>query len=257
MGPLSPILSMEDASSSYKVFPIIVALILGGFFVLGKYVEVRGVDRPTISVQAEGKVMAQPDIARLDFGVQTGRVQTAQAAMEALTKKMNKIIEAVQAAGVEEKDISTQALWLNPAYDYTDGRRVDRGFEAGQNLQVKVRDLDKIGEVLNAAVSDGANQVGSVSFTIDDPEEMRAKAREMAITKAKAKAGVLASQLGKRLGKLTGFNEGYVSYPVNYDRVNMKIESLGVGGAVDAPMPALPAGEQEVSITVTLTYDLK
>jgi len=246
-----------SSRSCCKFLPIIVALVLGGFFVAGKYVEVRGVDRPSISVDAEGKVMAQPDIAQLAFGVQTGRVQTAQGAMESLTTKMNKVVEAIKAAGVEEKDISTQALWLNPAYDYTDGKRVDRGFEAGQNLQVKVRDLEKIGSVLNVAVSDGANQVGSVSFTIDDPEELRAQAREMAITKAKAKAATLAAQLGKSLGKLRAFNEGYVGYPVNYDRVNMKLETSGMGGGAEAPMPVLPAGEQEVSVTVTLTYDLK
>ncbi len=255
---------MEDTSSPCcggrshgASIPILVALILGGLFVVGKYVEARGIDRPSISVDAEGKVMARPDIAQLAFGVQTDRKKTAQDAMTSLTERMNSIVETVKAAGVEEKDISTQALWLNPAYDYTEGKRIDRGFEAGQNLQVKVRKLDKIGDVLNAAVSKGANQVGSVSFTIDDPEDLRAQAREMAITKAKAKAAKLAAQLGKSLGKLKAFNEGYVPYAVNYDRANsMKVETLGIGGG-EAPAPVVPTGEQEVSVTVALTYELK
>lgn len=235
---------------------LLCALILGGLFVVGKYVEVRGVEKVMISVDAEGKVMAQPDIALLEFGVQTDRMKTAQEVMASLSKKMGAIVDAAKATGVAEKDISTQALWLNPAYDYVDGKRVDRGFEAGQNLQVKVRDLDKIGDVLNAAVTRGANQVGSVSFTIDDPEELRAKAREMAITKAKEKAVKLAAQLGKSLGKLSGFNEGFVGYPVNYDRAsNAKMEVMSVGAG--APAPVLPAGEQEISVTVTLTYELK
>ncbi|MDD5623921.1 MAG: SIMPL domain-containing protein, partial [Candidatus Peribacteraceae bacterium] len=169
--------------------------------------------------------------------------------------KMNKILAAVKEQGVEEKDISTQSLYLNPAYDYQDGRQVERRFEASQSLTVKVRNLDKIGEVLNAAVTQGANQAGGVSFTIDDPEELRKQAREMAITKAKAKAQLLAQQLGKTLGKLTDFNEGYVGYPVNYDRME-KSMAISAGG-IAAPSPVVPAGEQEVSVTVTLSYELR
>jgi uncharacterized protein YggE len=132
---------------------------------------------------------------------------------------------------------------------------VDRGFEASQSLAVKVRDLAKIGDALNAAVSKGANQAGGVSFTIDDPDVLRQQAREMAITKAKAKAALLAQQLGRPLGELKGFSEGARGYEVNF----MKTMAEGIGGAMDAsvPAPVVPAGEQEVSVTVTLTYELQ
>jgi hypothetical protein len=244
-----------SSSCCKRTLPLLLAvLIAGGLFVVGKYVEVRGYTHTTISVEAEGKVMAQPDIALLQFGVQTDRQKTAQAVMEILAKRMTAILDAVKATGVEAKDINTQSLWLNPAYDYKDGQRVDQGFEGGQNLSVKVRDLKKIGDVLNAAVSKGANQAGSVSFTMDDPEVLRKQAREMAITKAQEKAKVLAAQLGRSLGKLQGFNEGSVGYPVNYDRAEktLMVNSVGAG----APAPVVPTGDQEVSVTVTLTYEL-
>ncbi len=174
--------------------PVIVALVAGGMYVAGKYVETRHMDQFTISVQGQGKVNAVPDIATLNFGVQTGRQKSADGAMKMLSTNMNKVFDAIKAAGVDEKDIKTQYLSLNPAYDWNEGKRIDRGFEANQSLMVKVRDLDNISHVLDAAVSNGANQAGSVSFTIDDPEELRAKAREEAISDAKVKAQKLASE---------------------------------------------------------------
>ena len=147
--------------------PVLVALIAGGLYVTGKYVETRHMDQFTISIQGSGKVSAVPDIASLNFGVQTGRQKTAAGAMNMLTDNMTAVVEAIKESGVEEKDIRTQYLNLNPAYDWNEGKRVDRGFEATQSLVVKVRDLDKISAVLDAAVKAGANQAGSVGFLIE------------------------------------------------------------------------------------------
>lgn len=237
--------------------PIAVALVAGGLYVAGKYVETRHMDQFTISVQGQGTVNAVPDIATLNFGVQTGRQKTADGAMKMLTDNMTKVIEAVKAAGVEDKDIYTQYLSLNPAYDWNDGRRIDQGFEASQSLMVKVRDLSKISAVLDAAVRSGANQAGSVGFTIDDPEELKAKAREEAITDAQMKAQKLARDLGVSLGKMQGFWEeyGYNGSPVMM-RSEMAMDSGGYGGG--GPIaPPVPAGEQEVSVSVNLTYRIR
>jgi uncharacterized protein len=237
--------------------PVLVALVAGGMYVAGKYVETRDQSIPTISVQGEGKVLANPDIALLTFGVQTGRTRTAQAAMETLAKQMNAIIDSVKAAGVESKDINTQYLSLNPSYDYREGTRVDQGFEANQNLQVKVRDLSKISDVLDAAVSKGANNVGGVSFTIDDPEELRGQAREQAIADAQQKAEKLAADLGHPLGKFLGFSENG-GYPMPQYEMRMTMDSaMGVGGATPSFAPQIPAGEQEIIVTVFLTYQLR
>lgn len=237
--------------------PIVVALVAGSLYVAGKYVETRHMDQFTINVQGRGEVMSVPDIATLNFGVQTGRQKTADASMQMLTEKMTKVMAALTAVGIEEKDIRTQYLSLNPSYDWNEGRRIDEGFEANQSLIVKVRDLKKISEVLDAAIKSGANQAGSVNFTIDDPENLRAEARTKAITNAKEKAEKLAADLGVTLGRMQGFweEQGY-NEPMYARNVMMdSVEGMGGGGAPMAP--PLPAGEQEVVVSVNLTYKLR
>ncbi len=233
--------------------PISVAAVLGVFYLGGKAIESRDFTPATISVSGEGKVSAVPDIASLSFGVQTGRVSTAQDATARLQKDMTAILEAVKAKGIEEKDITTESLYLNPAYDWTDGGQLPRGFEASQSLRVKIRDLSKIGDVLSAATAAGANQIGGVTFTVDDPETLRTQAREKAILQAKEKAVKLASELGVTLGKLKGFNEGFGSMPPVFER-SMMLDGMGGGGG--GPLP-VPTGEQELMTTVTLTYEVR
>ena len=252
-----PSLPMEEKALYLKPpvwLPVLVAVVAGGMYVAGKYVETRHMDQFTISVQGQGKVNAVPDIATLNFGVQTGRQTTADGAMKMLSDRMNKVFEVVKAQGVEEKDISTQYLSLNPAYDWNEGQRIDRGFEANQSLVVKVRDLEKISAVLDAAVKAGANQAGSVGFTIDDPEELRAEAREEAIADAKMKAQKLAMDLGVSLGKMQGFWEDFGGY--GGGPVMMRAEAMDSAGGGYAPTP-IPAGEQEVNVNVNITYRIK
>ncbi len=237
--------------------PLLVVLIAGSSYIAGKHVEVSGYQPVTISVNGEGKVTAVPDIAELSFGVQTGPQPTAKAAMEKLQKSMNAAFEAVKALGIEEKDISVQSLWLNPSYDWNNGKQTLRGYEANQSLSVKVRDLDKVSDVLSAATNAGANQAGGVTFTIDDPEILRADARKKAIANAQEKAEQLAEQLGVELGDLKGFSEGGGGYqpPMPYMAKTAMMESVG-GGMADASVP-LPAGEQEVMVNVSMTYEVE
>lgn len=215
--------------------------------------ETRDRERLTISVSGEGRVFGSPDIAELSFGIQTGRMDTAKVAMEKLRKSMDAIFRAVKDHGVEEKDIRTEHFSLNPVYDWTEKGQVFRGFEASQSFRVKVRDLDQVDDVLTAATDAGANQAGNVQFTIDDPETQRAEARAEAITEAKAKAKVLAANLGGRLGKLKSFNESTSGWA--QPMMLMRAEKAGMEG--DTPDLPLPAGEQEVTVKVTLTYELK
>ena len=239
--------------------PILVVLIGGGFYVYGKNIEVRttGHEPVVISVTADAKVSGAPDIASLSFGVQTGRQPSAKAAIENVRKNMTKVLEAVKKAGVEDKDITTESFWLSPVYDYSNGTQIPRGYEANQSLRVKVRDLDKVGDVLTAATDAGANQAGSISFDIDDPDALVAEARAKAIEKAKAKADVLAASLGLHVSKITGFSEGGGYAPVPMMMKSM--DAYGVGGgamAVRESVP-MPVGEQDISSTVTLMYELR
>lgn len=250
---------MENTSLTVRpsAWALIVAVIIGGgFYIYGKTLDQQApVTSPfVVSVSAEGKVTAPPDIALLSFGVQTGRQPTAKAAIALITKNMTNVVDAVKKLGVEDKDITTEQFWLNPAYDYVNGTQVQRGFEATQSLSVKVRDLDKTGDVLSAVTAAGANQVGGVSFGIDNPDELRAQARAKAIEKAKAKAEVLAANLGASLGRMTGFSEGgdYSPRPYMMEKANI---AMGAP-SVDASVP-VPSGEQNITVTVNLSYELR
>ena len=234
--------------------PIAVALIAGGMYVMGKYVEKQDFSPVMITVSGDGHVFAVPDIAELSFGVQTQSKREAKDAMEILSERMKAIFTAVKKEGIPEKDIQTEQFSLHPVYDWTErGGRGLKGYEAYESLRVKVRDLDMVDDVLSAATNAGANQAGSVQFTMDDPDVLKSVAREEAIKEAQEKAKVLAKDLGLRLGKLKGFNEGGGGY------IAMTMRAMdGVGGGIEeSASPPLPAGEQKVTVSVTLTYEVK
>ena len=232
----------------------LVVIVGGLFYVGGKYIETRDREIPMISVSGEGKTSVTPDIVRLSLGVQTGQMKTASAAMQTLKTSMDKVLAAVRAQGIDNKDINTQQFYLSPVYDWSTGRQIILGYQATQSLEVKVRELDKASDVLGAATSAGANQAGDVQFTVDDPEKARAEARAKAIVQAQQKAEQLAKDLGGRLGKIKNFSEGYNGgYPVptmsrSYDMAAEGAEKQAV---------ELPAGDQEVNVSVSITYELR
>lgn len=234
------------------LLPIIIVLLAGGFYIYGKNIETRDRTVPTITVSGEGKTFANPDIAELNLGIETGRQATAKEAMKKLSDGMNAVFAAVKGAGVAEKDIKTASFNLSPIYDYTQSGQVFRGFQASQSLTVKVRDLDKASDVLSAATAAGANQAGGVNFTVDDPEAARSIAREEAVTKARAKAEKIAQDLGMRLGRVQSFNEGGGYTPP----IMMMRKDMAVGAPEAASIP-LPPGQQEVDVSVNITYELK
>lgn len=253
---------METSSLSKMLAGAMVlsAVIVGGAFVAGKHLESKtalktsSTNYSQITVSGEGKISASPDIAQLTFGVQTGPQKTAQAAMEMLKKDMNAAFAAAKAQGVDEKDIRTESFSLSPSYDWNDGTQKLRGYEANQTLRVKVRDLEKMSGILTAVTEAGANQAGGIEFTIDDQDALMTQARTIAIGKAKAQAETLAKELGVRLVKITGFNEGggYIP-PMPYATRTANME-MGMGGA--AMDVALPAGQQDITVNVSLTYEI-
>lgn len=251
---------LMDSSKFTPAHAILVAVLIGGgFYVYGKHLDrtPTTVAPGTISVTGEGKIAISPDIAEMSFGVTTGVQATAKAASDKVAKDMEKILAAVKATGVEDKDITTESFYLNPSYDWTDGRQRLRGYEATQSLRVKVRDLTKVGDVLTAATDNGANQAGGVSFTLEEPEAKKDEARTEAIANAKKKAEALATQLGQTLGDVQSFSESGGGWypPVMYAA---REEAYGVGGgSADAAKAVMPAGEQDLTVTVNITYELK
>lgn len=206
-----------------------------------------------IVVSGTGKAYIKPDIAVVNFGVKT-EAKRSQDAVDQNNTKMTAITKAVKDLGVEDKDIQTTLYNLSPVYNWTEmGGRIFVGYSLDQQITVKIRNFEKINEILDKATTAGANSVGDLQFTVDDMEKVRAEARTKAITDAKAKAQSLANEAGLRLGKLINVSEGYNNYPQPI---------YGMGGAdmakeLSSVAPSIQTGQMEVNVSVNLTYKLK
>lgn len=208
----------------------------------------------TVSFSGEGKVLAKPDIAVADFSIVTEAV-TSKAAQDANSEKSNKVTDFLKKQKIDDKDIKTTSYNIYPQYEYPrSGVPRIKGYQVSQTLEVKIRDLGNVSFVLDGVVTAGANQVSNLSFEIENPEKLKAEARAKAIEDAKSKAKELKSQLGINLGRIINFSEGISGYPVPmmYDS---SMKSMGMGGGPITP--SVPSGENEITVDVTITYQIK
>jgi len=217
-----------------------------------------------ITVSGEGEVFAVPDTAEFSFTV----LETAATSAEvqaAATTKANDAIKALVDLGIEEKDIKTVAYDLYPKYEWRtnttcvrfpcEQNQVQVGFELNQTVQVKVRAIDRAGEMLEAVTGKGVSSVSGLTFTVADEDGIQADARKQAIDDARAKADKLASDLGVSLVRIIGFSEGGVP-PVMFARDSA--QTLGMGG--DEMMKSsvsVPTGENRVVSNVNITYEIR
>ncbi len=204
----------------------------------------------TISFNGEVKVRAKPDVAAISLSIVTEAV-TSKAAQDDNSRKSKAVTNFLKNQGVEEKDIKTTGYNIYPQYNYPrNGNPEIRGYQVNQTIDVKVRDLDKVSSVLDSVVSAGVNQVNSLSFEIDEPEKLKAEAREKAIEDARAKADELEDQLGVDLGKIVNFSESIGGFPGPIFYAAER--GMGGGGG-----PSVPTGENEIVVQVTITYQIR
>jgi hypothetical protein len=210
-------------------------------------------DRDTIVVSGEGKVTSQPDLAQVSLGVQTDAL-TVKDAQAQNTQKMNAIISAVKALQVASKDIQTSNYNIQPKMDWTNGTSKIIGYTVTQNIDVKVRNLDSVGDVLAKGGELGANQVGGITFTVDDPTSLQAQARGKAIDDARTKANALAKQLGLTIVKVVTFSENQGGSPIVYP---MMAKAYDAVAAAPAPSPQIQSGSLDVTSDVSVTFEVR
>ncbi len=209
----------------------------------------------TIMVNGVGKVNGKNDIAMTTMGYSNTDkdIAKAQADNKAV---MDKIYAELKQMGIEEKDLQGNYS-ITPDYNFTSERGQElRGYRVSNSLTIKIRDLSKISSVLALAGKYGANDVGGLSFTIDDPENLKAQAREKALADAKTKAVRLAQSLGVRLGSVVTYNEyENPGYDHAYKSMDM---AMGMGGVMmNATAPAaVPAGSMDVNMNVSVIYEI-
>lgn len=165
-------------------------------------------DGTLLSVSAQAEASRVPDVASLSTGVVTQAVD-ANAALAANAKQINQVMAAIKAAGIAEKDIQTSGINVNPQYKYTDNQPPTiTGYQASNTVSIKVREIGKLGEVLDALVASGANQVNGPSFEIDQPEAVYDEARRAALEKAQQRAQMYAKSLGMKVRRIVSISEG-------------------------------------------------
>lgn len=222
----------------------------------------------TISVTGVGEVFATPDVTTFTFTVEAKEAD-ASAAQSKSAETMNAVLAYLKETGVEEKDVKTEYYNLAPEYEYPQsmctqwscppqGEPKLVGYKVSQNVSVKVRDTAKAGEIISKVGEKGAMNVSGLNFTIDDEEVLKTEAREKAIADAKEQAEVLADNLGVRIVRMNGYwEESNGGYPIAYGMGgDMKFDAMSAR-AESSVAPALPSGENTVTVRVNLTYEIK
>lgn len=217
----------------------------------------------TITVQGQGRAMLPPDVARISFTVQNTSATVADA-QAATTKQVDAAIAFVKEQGVAEKDVRTFSYNISPQYSYpnpcTAGAvcpeysRAPRitGYQVSESIQVTMRDLAKVGDMLGGLGKLEVQNVNGPDFALDDSTAGYDAARADAIAKAKAQADLLAKELGVRLGKIVNFSESSGGYPY-------PMMAYGMGGMAEskASAPSVPAGENTYTASVSVTYEIR
>lgn len=205
----------------------------------------------TMTVSGIGIATGKPDIATINLGV-TSEAKTATAALAENNQKMSTLFSSLKKAGIKEKDIQTSQFNVSPRYvknrpgsSYSENR-ID-GYRVSNQIHVIVRDLDRFGRTLDAAVGDGANTMNRISFGFSDPEPLVDQARVRAIKDARRKAALYAETAEVGLGKILIFQEQYSGSPQPKQSRMM---------AEDMSSVPIAVGESQISANVTITFEL-
>ncbi|MEM9422064.1 MAG: SIMPL domain-containing protein [Pseudomonadota bacterium] len=207
----------------------------------------------TLSVSGTGKATGTPDLATMDFAV-IAQADTASAAMRKNANQMTKVRDALEALGVQQKDMQTGNFYLQPRYPRNsvsarDDRKID-GYTANNTLTVRLRSVDKVGTAIDRAVAAGANSLGGLRFGFQNTDDLLARARRAAVRDARATAELLVDEAGVKLGAVQSISTHSAGpQPLLEGRMM----------AVDASMASTPieAGEGQISVQVNIVYGLE
>lgn len=205
-----------------------------------------------IWVNGSGKVMAVPDVAILRLGIEA-QESTVTEAQSRAAEAMDKVMEALQREGVDEKDIQTQRYNIRRVtrWDNDRDQEIVIGYRVTNTVTAKIREVAGAGAVIDAVAVAGGDltRIDSIGFTVDDPSEYYAEAREQAVADAAAKAKQLAEVAGVKLGKPTYISENtYVPGPIYRQDMMAKAEGAS---AVETP---ISPGEMEITTNVQMAY---
>jgi uncharacterized protein len=250
---------------------ILAVLALLALFLLAKsinefsHVGERGqfAQQDAITVSGKGEVFAVPDIATFTFSINEEGKDVSEAQKKSAAKN-NVAMKYLKDNGIDEKDIKTEGYNANPKYDYSQIVCIKYpcpsntpkliGYEVSETISVKVRNVEKAGDILSGIGSTGVSNISGLSFTVDNEETIRAEARAKAIADAKEKAKVLTKALGVKIDGVVSF---YEDNNVNMPMYAMDSKAMGIGGGEASPVSEIAKGQNKITVNVNVTYRIK
>ncbi len=206
-----------------------------------------------ISVSGQGIITVVPDLARITLGVEATADSAAAAQQDAATK-MDAVVAQLKAQGIPDKDIRTVRFDLSPDYDYSTRTPVLKGYKVTNLVVVTLREVSKVGSLLDAVVNSGATRLQGISFSTSDPSAASAQGREEALKNAQSKAEQLAKLAGVTLGAPISIEETTSAPPTPVDIAQKAAAAPSASGAFQTP---INPGSQEVTTTVHVVYSIR
>ncbi len=215
----------------------------------------------TITVSGRGEVISIPNIATFSYTISEVK-EDVLSAQNLVAERNNELIDLLKNNEINERDIRTTSYQIRPKYEWQaafcpperpclPSRNVLIGQEVSHTVQVKVREMSKVGEILSLVGQKNVSNLTSLDFTIEDRDAVLAEAREKAISDAKEKAEILSKQLGVRIVGIVDFREDAGHLPVE------KFEMMDTRMVVQSSIPEIPAGENLISSSVQITFEIR
>ncbi|HKS86602.1 MAG TPA: SIMPL domain-containing protein [Pseudolabrys sp.] len=196
-----------------------------------------------VTVTGEATIAVAPDTATMRIGV-SSQEKTAREASETNAKQMTSVLAAIKSAGIADRDVQTSRLSLQPQYDPNKGTPHLTGFQATNQVTVRIRDIDRLPTVLDRAIAAGANEMSGIEFTVSEQSKLLDQARVDAIADARRKAELYATAAGAKLGHVVSITEEGSAPPPR------PMQAMRAGAVPIAP------GEQTLRAMITVSYEL-
>lgn len=201
-----------------------------------------------LDINATGEVTRVPDVAVISAGV-VSRSESATGALQDSANRMSRVLAALKAAGIADRDIQTSNVSLNPEYRYPENQSPQLvGYTASNNVSVRFRDIRNSGKILDALVKEGANQINGPSLIVDKPEAALDEARQKAIAIGRARAELYARSVGMRVARIVSLSESE-SYPAP--------PPVPMMARMEAASTKVEPGEQKLAVNLAMVFELQ
>jgi uncharacterized protein YggE len=227
-----------------------IALSLLSFLACSSAVLAQTTEPPQVIVSGEGSIKATPDQAWISIGAES-RSKVSKEAQQRNADAMTAVQQRLSAFGIAKDAIRTTAIDLQMEFDYANGKQTPRGYVARNTIEVRVDELAKLGDVLDAVVGSGATTIHGLRFDVKQRQQLEASALQAAVKNGMAKAQAIASGAGRAVDRILKIEESSAGGPVPM----MKAFAMG-GRAADASTPVAP-GELEIGAQVRVTVAIK